>query len=1015
MAVTFGSALREQRMAHGLTQEALAERALLSPTAIAALERGRNRAPRMSTLHQLAKALELNPEEMADLARTLNTGPSAPTAVLIEEGPDGRESSSSAADAALRPVPSERRDRISLPYAASRRWRTDFVGRDDEIGRLRHCLGGGCRLVEVLGESGIGKTRLVSELVKNLEPATTVSWGRCSQDDLGSYMPFVEIIRHISGQLDDKDLAGALGGRGELTRLAPELTTRAGPLAAPTRAEADSEQRMLFDAVSGFLARWTPMVLVVDDLHWADAASLALLAYLVRDYGLTDVAVLVTARPTELSEQATGVLAELGRDVDSARIRLDGLPGAELARLIADLLGSAPPFPLVESVQSATDGNPFFAEELTVHLLDTGLVVDRASGVVSGDGSGRAGVPDRIRDMVAKRLGSMSGQGVDVLSVGAVIGREFDVALAGSALGIAGLPLVDAADDALLSGMVVETGPGRLGFSHALLRDAVGERLSQMRRASVHRAVAQALEELGSSPEQRAAELARHWAAVAEVDPAASVAAATWAVRAGDQALAAAAAEEAIARYEQAVTLWSVTSRGHVDSLVRLGIALHYRGRADDADERFKEAMALAVAIRDPVLQARAAVGFGRRYPYWETDTTRITALEAALVELPPDEMPLRTMLMGLLVTHLINGFRPDQASRRDALADELSSVLTAPDATTDVLLAVGQTRVYDCIEDPAALDGVADRLIAVAAAHNDLKVEATARFSKALAALDRGRMDVLRTSTERYADVSARLGDPRDQSQAATVRSTIAYIEGRYQDAAELSDEALELGRTSGDFNADLIHYAQGLLRAIDLGLAADVLPLLLASTEFQVISSFDAGTALCAALAGDHDEAGARLTRLVETGFSGAPRGADFLTPTAFLADTSVLVGDPAAAEAVAAWFRRTRSTVVRVGPLAGWWGPVDHHLGCVAQLLGRSEEAETRLRHALEVERDMNARPFSARTLAYLAAAVAGRSRAEADRTAADAFTEAEQLDAPGIVEEVKGVLASAGLAG
>jgi transcriptional regulator with XRE-family HTH domain/tetratricopeptide (TPR) repeat protein len=1012
MAVTFGSALREHRMAHGLTQEALAERALLSPTAIAALERGRNRAPRMSTLHQLAKALELDPEELADLASTLTAEP--PTAPA-EELTESRDNSNRSVETVLSRPPDALAGRMSLPHAAARRWRTDFVGRDEEIGRLRHSLRGGCRLVEVLGESGIGKTRLVSELVKNLEPGTGVSWGRCSQDDLGSYLPFVEIIRHIAGQLGDEELAAALGGRGELTRLVPELTIRAGPLAAPTRAEADSEQRMLFDAVSGFLAPWTPMVLVIDDLHWADAASLALLAYLVRDYGLADVAVLITARPTELGERATGVLAELGRDVDSARIRLDGLPSAELARLIADVLGTSPASQLVESVQSATDGNPFFAEELTVHLLDTGFVLDPVSGVVRSNDNGKGGVPDRIRDTVAKRLGSMSRPGVDVLSVGALIGREFDVAVAGSALGISGLPLIDAADDALLSGMVVETAPGRLGFSHALLRDAVGERLSQMRRASVHRAVAQALEALASSPEQRAAELARHWAAAAEVDPTASVAAATWAVRAGDQALAAAAAEEAIARYEQAVTLWSAASSGHVDSLIRLGVALHYRGRADDADERFKEAMTLAAVIGDPVLHARAAVGFGRRYPYWETDTSRITALEAALVELPPEETPLRTMVMGLLVTHFINGFRPDEASRRDALADELSSILTAPDATTEVLLAVGQTRVYDCIEDPVALDGVADRLVAVAAAHNDLKVEATARFSKALAALDRGHMDLLRASTEYYADVSVRLGDPRDQSQAATVQSTIAYIEGRYQDAAELSDEALELGRTSGDFNADLIHYAQGLLRAIDLGLAADVLPLLLASTEFQVIASFDAGTALCAALAGDHDEAGARLSRLVETGFSGSPRGADFLTPTAFLADTSVLIGDVAAAERVAEWFRRSRSTVVRVGPLAGWWGPIDHHLGCIAQLAGRSEEVEARLRHALEVERAMSARPFSARTRAHLAAAVARRSPSEATQIADDAVTAAEQLAAPGIVAEVQAVLASADLGG
>ena len=108
------------------------------------------------------------------------------------------------------------------PHAAARRWRTDFVGRDDEIDRLRHCLGGGCRLVGVLGESGIGKTRLVSELVKSLEPGTAVSWGRCSQDDLGSYLPFVEIIRHISGRL------GGRGARSSARRPGRAHSARAG-------------------------------------------------------------------------------------------------------------------------------------------------------------------------------------------------------------------------------------------------------------------------------------------------------------------------------------------------------------------------------------------------------------------------------------------------------------------------------------------------------------------------------------------------------------------------------------------------------------------------------------------------------------------------------------------------------------------------------------------------------------------------------------------------------------------
>ena len=750
------------------------------------------------------------------------------------------------------------------------------------------------------------------------------------------------------------------------------------------------------------------MVLVLDDLHWADDASLALLAYLVRDYSLSEFVAVATVRQTDLGERASSLLAQLGREVDTARIRLDPLPSSELALLIGDLVGSAPPPSLVETVQSATDGNPLFAEELTVHLLDTEFVVDPVSGQVRRDGSAATSVPERIRDMVASRLLSLSPDGRALLSVGAVIGREFELSVARSALGLSEMALVDAADDALLSGMVVEIGPDRLGFSHGLLRDAVGHRQSNARKVVMHRAVAMAMEAQASPSGQRAAALARHWAAVAEVDASASVAAATWAVRAGDQALAAAAAEEAIARYEQAVTLWATASAGHVDSLIRLGVALHYRGRADDADQRFKEAIALAVAIRDPTLQARAAIGYGRRYPYWETDSGRVAALEGALGALPLEDVPLRTMLQGLLVTHLINGFKPEEAARRDSLAAELSRLVSAPTTPDDILLAAGQTRVYDCIEDPAVLAGVADRLLALSATHNDLKVEATACFSKALAALDQGRVDVLRSSSQRYTEVSTRLDDPREMSQAATVRSTIAFIEGRYDLASDLSDEALEHGRSSGDFNAELIHYAQGLLRAIDQGLAREVLPLLVASVEFQVIASFDAGTALCAALAGEHEQASERLARLTETGFAGAPRGADNLAPTAFLSHVAVLVGDIGSAEVLCRWLGRTFATVVRIGPVAGWWGPVDHHLGCLAHVLGRHEEAERRLRRALEIERSMGARPFAARTLAHLAAAVAARSREDAMAIALEARTEADALAAEGIVAEVNGIL-------
>ncbi len=981
---------------------------MLSSTAIAALERGRNRAPRMSTLRQLARALDLSNEQLAELSQ-------AAAADRVIAPPVRRANTDLSGDAggppALGTPPTGARVDRGLPAPVARRWRTGFVGRMAEIERLHDAWHRRCRITEVVGESGIGKTRLVAELARSLPSGTVVLWGRCSQDRLGSYLPYVEILRHLMAATDDDTLRAAVGVHGELTRLVPELVDRVGPLPGPAKADAGSEQRMLFEAVSLLLSRWKPMLLVIDDLHWADDATLALLAYLTRDHSLQGLVTVVTARPSDLDPMTSGLVAELAREVDFTRIRLAGLVGDDLAALVSDVVGVPAPAALVDSVASATEGNPFFAEEMTLHLVDSGVLVPTDGGVTLRGGALDAGVPERVRDTVVRRLLSLSADGMDLLSIGAVVGREFELSLCGAASGLSGAQLIDASDDALLSGMVVETSPGRLAFSHALLRDAVSGRLSYARKAGIHRRVAEVLEAQSSADPAMAAELARHWAVVAEVDPTAATAAATWAVRAGDVALASAAAEEAIARYEQASILWASASVGHADALIRLGVALQYRGRADDADVRFRQASQLASALGDPALQARAAIGLGRRYPYWETDQARIWQLESALVTLPPGELLLRVTLMGLLVTHLITGFEPDQARRRDALAEELRAIASDPDTGPELLLAIGQTRIYDCIEDPVTLAGVADRLLAAGQLRNDLRVEAGARFAQALSSLDLGDMELLMSTSDHYGDVVARLDDPRERSQGAMVRSTIAFVQGRYDDAARLSDEALELGRASGDFNAELLHYGQGILRALDQGLAAEILPLLIASTEYQQIAAFDAGITLCAALAGDLDRARAGLERLVRTGLQGSPRGADFVAPTAFLAHTCQLVGAASVAEDLYRSLRRTDVKVVRVGPLVGWWGPVDHHLGCLAGLLGRPAEAEQRLRSALRMEERMGARPFMARTQARLASVLRRNRPDEAARREEDAVFLAKSLRAGGVLAEVHSAVATA----
>jgi len=535
VAEAFGVLLRRHRLAASLTQEALAERAAVSSTAIAALERGRRRAPRLSTLRQIARALDLSADDLAALVAAASAerdhgGTPAP------DGPT--RSFTTAAPADHRPGPGS-----PTAPAKARRWRTAFAGREDELAHLDRAGQEGRRLVLVVGPAGIGKTRLVSEFVERQgRQGVTVAWGRCSEEGLGPYLPFVEVARHLVTTADTSRLTDAVGSRGELVRLVPELEARLGPLSSPTRAEAGTEQRLLFEAVSALLSSCAPMVVVLDDLQWADDATVALLRYLVRDGALDEVVIVATVRDTDLTPDMAGVLADLGRHADIGRVALGALDDDVLAALVGDLVGSSVTGEVVRSVAAATEGNPFFAEEMTVHLIDSGLINEAAGEAVLGGDPEGAGVPDRIRETLTRRLLSLPSDALDLLLAGSIIGREFELSVAGAAADLDALRLVDAADDGLLSGLIEETGPGRLAFSHALVQHAVGDRLSYARAAAIHRRVAEVLERRLGGPAALpvpAADLARHWAAVAAVDPTAATMAARWAVRAGDVALAA--------------------------------------------------------------------------------------------------------------------------------------------------------------------------------------------------------------------------------------------------------------------------------------------------------------------------------------------------------------------------------------------------------------------------------------------------------------------------------------------
>lgn len=255
MAESFGAMLRRHRVESGFTQEALAEKAAISATAIAALERGRRRAPRLSTLRQLARAMDLSPDQLAELAgaadaelRSAGHGETGPHQNRVR-GSASYLTESSGSDNAGRGAPDRlpvQKSQLALPDGIKRRWRAELVGRGRELASLTESWKLRRRFNVVFGESGVGKTRLLSSFARLVhDDGGSVVWGWCSEERLGPYAPFVEILRQVVNGTDVDLLTDAVSNRGELVRLVPEIERKIGRLPAPTRAESGIEQRLL--------------------------------------------------------------------------------------------------------------------------------------------------------------------------------------------------------------------------------------------------------------------------------------------------------------------------------------------------------------------------------------------------------------------------------------------------------------------------------------------------------------------------------------------------------------------------------------------------------------------------------------------------------------------------------------------------------------------------------------------------------------------------------------------------
>jgi len=418
-----------------------------------------------------------------------------------------------------------------------------FVGRGSELEKLlsawQTSLGGSACAALIAGEPGVGKTRLAGEWSRQAyEQGAVVLYGRCDEDLGAPYQPFAEALRSMVPCVGTSRLRG-LRGVEALLPLVPGLADEVPDLAAPTRADPDTERYALFDAVVALLemaSTEAPVVLVLDDLHWAAKPTLLLLRHLLRFGDRARVQIVGTYRSTDLdrSHPLAAMLADLHRDGTANRISLSGLDEDDVSAYVAK--AGYDDEELGHALASVTGGNPFFLIEALRHVDESGGVWDPST------------LPQGVREALSRRLSRLPIETNKALAAAAVVGSRFALDLVER---VVGDDLVDAFDEASKAGIVIEEPGGRYRFNHAIVRQSLLAELPSMRRMRLHQRIATTLEDEPGAHDELLAELAHHYFECAWAGNAAK--AVEYCRRAADQAMARLAYEGAAELYDHAV------------------------------------------------------------------------------------------------------------------------------------------------------------------------------------------------------------------------------------------------------------------------------------------------------------------------------------------------------------------------------------------------------------------------------------------------------------------------------
>jgi DNA-binding CsgD family transcriptional regulator/tetratricopeptide (TPR) repeat protein len=892
---------------------------------------------------------------------------------------------------------------VPLPSALATPARVPLVGRVAETAELEEAWGavtggGERRLVLISGEAGAGKTRIAAEFARRChDEGAAVLYGGCDAELAVPYQPWVHALDHLLRALPPDDLdAELVQDLRLLAPLVPRLERGASRSGSPTTAlDAETERYRMFVAIDALLAeaarRW-PLVVMLDDLHWASSYTLALLHHIAKTGTVGRTLVIGTFRDTggEVRESLASTLAGLRRLDSVTGLRVGGLDPEDVEALVVGATGQEldPKLRAVaRTLAERSRGNPFFVGELWRHLVGSGVLVRGAAGwAVDGDLEGSE-VPDSVREVVAGRLGRLPFEVRRLAELVAIAGAELELRVLRAAADLPQADVTAGVDALVAAGLLeaVERPHLAYRFTHALVRDTVVGEVPPAARAGLHLRVGEALEAVHEGdPRPVLADLARHYLEAAAVGPPAK--AVYYGRRAADQAVASLAYTEAIVHLLAVQQLTAPGTRAHIEVLVHLGMARSWIGEYQEASRIFESAFHQAREHGFTDLAAEAALGFqdAQQIPGLPGEASLAMVSEAIRL-IGADASPLRSRLESAQALALS---RVGQlAAAYEALERAKALAGDDPDARTLALWAATLIET-----DPEELLARGKELEEWAIFTGDIWSAGTSSTNTLRALVALGRHDEAKEALEWHRTILPRLPIPLVEVELRCFECILALADGRFEEAEWAATRGRDAGGddvpgAEGGYGLQMfaIRRAQGRL--------AEVAPVLqLAASSAGGVWS--PGLAVLYAEVGRLDEARARLEALAPDGFGTIPRDALWPASLFFLAEVCLALDDQVHAAALYDELLPFRGRNLMVA-LTICFGPGDRLLGGLAGLLGRADLATEHLKAACDLAEQAGAPVWKAEAELQWARFLADRDPPAVRAHASAALAIAEEL--------------------